>query len=159
MPLPAPFPLPKHYPHDIQSALQTKKMSVKDKQRFVSEIASAMLRFTNYPTRDDYFCVARTVLNKYPFLKTSDKKPYVSDNGFRCYTCTCTCTMYIIVAKCRHVYVHVHACMYMYMHVYTCTCTCRSRHTCTCNSEAVPPRVECVCVVPKPFLMCMVWAS
>ena len=43
MPLPDPFPLPKHYPHDLQSALQT-KMSVKDKQRFVSKIASAMLK-------------------------------------------------------------------------------------------------------------------
>ena len=78
VPLPDPFPLPKHYPHDIQSALQTKKMSVKDKQRFISEIASAMLRYKKYPTRDDYFCVAKIVLNKYPFLKTSDRKPYVS---------------------------------------------------------------------------------
>lgn len=92
VPLPDPFPLPKHYPHDIQCALNVKKMSIKDKQRFVSEIASAMLRFKRYPTRDDYLCVAKTVLDKYPFLKTSDKKPYVS-------ACTCMC-MCIYVSVC-----------------------------------------------------------
>ena len=74
IPLPDPFPLPKHYPHDIQCALNMKKMSIKDKQSFVSEIASSMLRFKRYPTCDDYLCVAKTVLDKYPFLKTSDKK-------------------------------------------------------------------------------------
>ena len=78
VPPPDSFPLPKHYPHDIQSALQTKKMSVTDKQRFISKITSAMLRYKKYPTHDNYFCVAKTVLNKYPFLKTSDRKPYVS---------------------------------------------------------------------------------
>ena len=77
MPLPDPFPLPKHYPQDIESALQ-RKMSSKEKQRFISEVASAMLRFKRYPSHEDYLCVARTVMEKYPFLKSSGAKPYVS---------------------------------------------------------------------------------
>lgn len=77
-PLPDPFPLPKHYHHNVDSALRSKKMSTKDKQQFISEVASAMLQYKKYPSRDDYVCVARSIVAKYPFLKSSDAKPYVS---------------------------------------------------------------------------------
>lgn len=46
-PLPDPFPLPKHYHHNVDSALRSKKMSTKDKQQFISEVASAMLQYKN----------------------------------------------------------------------------------------------------------------
>lgn len=78
VPLPDPFPLPKHYGQDIEVALERKTMSSKEKRRFISEVASAMLRFKRYPTHDDYLCVARSVVKKYPFLKSSDAKPCVS---------------------------------------------------------------------------------
>ena len=77
IPLPDPFILPKHFPHDIEVALRRKALSTKEKQRFISEIASAILRFKRYPSREDYLCVARAVTEKYPFLKSSDGKPYV----------------------------------------------------------------------------------
>ena len=63
VPLPDPFPLPKHYPIDIEKELESKKMSVRGKQKFISEIASAMLSYKRYPTRDDYICVARSVVD------------------------------------------------------------------------------------------------
>ena len=77
-PLPDPFPLPKHYPVDIESALQRKCMSQRHKRQFMSEIASAMLRFKTYPTREDYVTVARSIIHAYPFLKSPAGKPYVS---------------------------------------------------------------------------------
>ena len=93
MPLPHPFPLPKHYTQDIESALRRKNMSTKEKQRFISDVASAMLRFKRYPTHDDYLCVARSVVLKYPFIKTSDAKPYVSVVMYLvgCYPVTMQC--------------------------------------------------------------------
>ena len=77
IPLPGPFILPKHFPQDIEVALRRKALSTKEKQRFISEIASAILRFKRYPSREDYLCVARAVIEKYPFFKSSDGKPYV----------------------------------------------------------------------------------
>lgn len=78
VPLPDPFPLPKYYPQDIEVALRRKIMSTKEKSRVISEVASAMLRFKRYPVHDDYLCVARSIVDKYPFFKSSDSKPYVS---------------------------------------------------------------------------------
>lgn len=43
--LPDPFPLPKPYHHNVDSELRSKKMSTKDKQQFISEVASAMLQY------------------------------------------------------------------------------------------------------------------
>ena len=78
IPPPDPFPLPKNYPHQLESVLATGKLSSKQKQAFVSEVASSMLRYKRYPSRDDYICVARSVINKYPFFKTKGGNPYVS---------------------------------------------------------------------------------
>ena len=77
-PLPDPFPLSKHFPQDVEVALKRKKLTSKEKQRFISEVASAMLRYKRYPSRDDYLCVARSVVEKYRFFQSSDGKPYVS---------------------------------------------------------------------------------
>lgn len=78
MPLPDPFPLPKYYPQDVEVALREKKMSSKVKRKFISEVSSAMLCYKRYPTKEDYLCVARTVVQAYPFFKSCDAKPYVS---------------------------------------------------------------------------------
>ena len=76
--LPNPFPLPKHYPHQLEVALQSGNLTLKQKRIFVSEIASCMLHFKRYPDRDDYLCVAQTILRKYPFFKAKDGNPCVS---------------------------------------------------------------------------------
>ena len=81
-PLPDPFPLPKYYPQDVEVALKRKKLSSREKQRFISEVASAMLRYKRYPSCEDYICVARSIVQKYPFFKLSGGKPYVSDRMF-----------------------------------------------------------------------------
>lgn len=86
IPLPDPFPLPKHYPCDVEIALKRKKMSSREKQRFLSEVASAMLRFKRYPSNEDRYCVARSVVDKYPFLKSADALPYVSKTLVNHYT-------------------------------------------------------------------------
>ena len=78
IPLPDPYPLPKHYPHGLDEALANKKVSSKQKKHFISEVASSMLRFKRYPDRDDYLCVARSVISKYPFFKPQNGNPYVS---------------------------------------------------------------------------------
>ena len=78
IPLPDPFPLPKHFPHRLETALASKKLTKKEKQTFITEVASCMLRFKRYPDRDDYICVVRAVISKYPFLKPNSGNPYVS---------------------------------------------------------------------------------
>ena len=78
IPLPDPFPLPKHHPRHLEVALESGKLSSKQKQSLISEVASCMLRFKRYPNRDDYICVAQAMLNKYPFFKPKDGNPYVS---------------------------------------------------------------------------------
>jgi len=77
VPLPDPFPLPKYYPNHLEEALSKGKMSHKQKQAFITEVASSMLRFKRYPTRDDYICVARSIVLKYPFFKQTTGRPYV----------------------------------------------------------------------------------
>ena len=52
-------------------------MSSNEKQRFISDIASAMLCYKVYLSGDDYSNVARTVIKKYPFMKCSDTRPHV----------------------------------------------------------------------------------
>ncbi len=69
--LPNPFPLPKHYPRQLEVALQSGNLTLKQKKNFVSEIASCMLRFKRYPDRDYYLCVAQTILRKYPIFKAN----------------------------------------------------------------------------------------
>ena len=78
-PLPDPFPLPKHFPQDVEVALKRRKLSSSEKRRFISEVASAMLRFKRYPSREDYLCVSRAIVEKFPFFKSTDAKPYVSN--------------------------------------------------------------------------------
>lgn len=65
VPLPDPFPLPKHYPHNIEEALKEGKLSLTQKQDFFSEIASSMLRYKRYPTKEDYICVGCSIIKKY----------------------------------------------------------------------------------------------
>ena len=78
VPLPDPFPLPKYYRADVETALVSGKMTKETMSTFLSAIASAMLVFKCYPTREDYICVARSVLQKYSFISSPAGTPYVS---------------------------------------------------------------------------------
>ena len=77
VPLPDPFPLPEHYRSDVEAALRAGKMTSETRSCFISSIASAMLRYKLYPTRDDYVSVALTIIRKFPFLKSTTGTAYV----------------------------------------------------------------------------------
>ena len=79
IPLPNPFPLPKHYRADVEVALANGKMTKTTTCSFLSSVASAMLVYKRYPTHDDYVGVARTILEIYGFMASPIGTPYVSN--------------------------------------------------------------------------------
>ena len=81
IPLPDPFPLPKHYRADVEVALASGKMTKETMSAFLSAIAAAMLVHKRYPTREDYICVARSVVQKYSFMASPAGTPYVSSSA------------------------------------------------------------------------------
>ena len=76
-PLPDPFLLPKYYRSDVEIALKNGKMTKETTSSFLSAVASAMLVYKRYTTKEDYICVARTILQKYPFMSSPVGAPYV----------------------------------------------------------------------------------
>ena len=77
IPLPDPFELPKNYRPDVESALKSGKMTLDTNKAFLSTVAACMFSYKKYPTSDDYNNVARTIVQKYPFMKSPIGKPYV----------------------------------------------------------------------------------
>ena len=75
IPLPDPFELPNIFRPDVASALKLGKMTLSTNRAFLSSIASAMFV---YKSSDDYINVARSIVNRYPFMKSPTGKPYVS---------------------------------------------------------------------------------
>lgn len=78
VPLPDPFDLPKHYRADVEAALACKTMTKDTTKAFFSSVASSMLKFKRYPTKEDYLNVSRVVVTKYPFLASPVGTPTVS---------------------------------------------------------------------------------
>lgn len=85
IPLPDPFPLPKYFSRDVEIALENKKLPTRERRAFLSDVASSMLRFKRYPTRDDYITVCSTIYRTYPFLKAPSGKPYVCTSTYPLY--------------------------------------------------------------------------
>ena len=77
IPLPDPFPLPKYFSRDVEKALENNILPTRERRAFLSDIASSVLQFKRYPTRDDYINVCSAVCPTYPFLKATSGKPYV----------------------------------------------------------------------------------
>lgn len=92
IPLPDPFPLPKHYQRNVEEALKSGKMLTKERRMFLSDVASEMLRYKCYPSRDDYVSVSCAVIQAHPFLKSTSGRPYVS-------CCTCMLQFYFIYSS------------------------------------------------------------
>ena len=63
IPLLDPFPLPKYFPSDVKVALQNGQLPTKERRRVT--IASSMLRFKRYPTRDEHNCLLWHMPNIY----------------------------------------------------------------------------------------------
>ena len=53
IPLPDPFPLPQHYSAEVEAGLKAKKISNTARIAFTNKVASAMLCYKRYPTKDD----------------------------------------------------------------------------------------------------------
>ena len=77
-PLPNTFVLPKNFRPDVRAALESGNVTLETTKSFLSTVASAMATFTFYPSKDDYTDGARTIIEKYPFIKSPIGKPYVS---------------------------------------------------------------------------------
>ena len=78
IPLPNPFPLPKHYGSEVEAALNNRKLTNKTRKGFIAKIASSMLYHKRYPTADDYANVGQVVVQTYPFMKSPAGSPAVS---------------------------------------------------------------------------------
>ena len=78
VPLSNPFPLPKNYRADVAAALEVGQMTADTESAFFSAIASSIFKYKKMPTRDDYIDVAASITQKYPFLKATSGRPYVS---------------------------------------------------------------------------------
>ncbi len=78
LPLPDPFPLPKHYRSDVEVSLAKGKMTKETTSAFLSAVGAAMLVHKRYPTREDYISVSRTVVQKYGFMSSPVGTPYAS---------------------------------------------------------------------------------
>ena len=78
IPLPEPFPLPKHYRSDVETTLETGKMTAETTSAFITSIKGAILVYKKYPTGRDLEMVAKTIVRKYKFLASPVGTPYVS---------------------------------------------------------------------------------
>lgn len=76
-PLPDPFPLPKHFGSEVEVALKSKTMTNVSRQAFISKVAAAMFCYKRYPSGTDYENVGRSIIQEYPFLKSSVGSPAV----------------------------------------------------------------------------------
>ena len=78
IPLPNPYPLPKHYRRDVEEALKRKALTKDTHSHFLSTVASSMFAFKRYPTSEDYKNVTKAIVQKYSFFKSSVGTPTVS---------------------------------------------------------------------------------
>ncbi len=53
-------------------------MTISTNKAFLSTVTASMFSHKRYPSADDYTNVARTIVQKYPFMKSPTGKPYVS---------------------------------------------------------------------------------
>ena len=77
IPLPYPFPQPKHFSCNVEVALTCKKMTRDTTAKFISSIAGTILGYERYPTNADYQNVSLTIISKYLHLKSSTGSPHV----------------------------------------------------------------------------------
>ena len=75
--LPNPYPLPQNFPAVVEAGLSTENPRVLP--RFLSSVASSMLCYKQYPTRDEYVQVAHEIITKFPWMRAKLGPPTVSD--------------------------------------------------------------------------------
>lgn len=78
LPLPDPFPLPHHFTLEVELTLSSQKMTKETNALFLSAVASAMLSYKRFPTKEECTRVAKDIVSKYPFMKLQNGSPTVS---------------------------------------------------------------------------------
>ena len=78
-PLPRPFPLPQNYPASVEAGLSAQNTSIIPAlYQSSSRVASSMLCYKLYPTRDEYQQVALQITDKYKWMSAKIGPPTVS---------------------------------------------------------------------------------
>ena len=81
-PLPMPFELPQNYPAIVMAGLNQCRLCGKARPKFIASIASAIFKYKNYPTSEEYHHIGAQIIKQYPFLKSSSGSGYVSNCHF-----------------------------------------------------------------------------
>ena len=53
-------------------------MNNETESAFISAVGASIFKYKNFPTKEDYIEMATSIIEKYPFIKASRGKPYVS---------------------------------------------------------------------------------
>ena len=63
--IPDPFLFPKHFNPQLELGIQ---LNSHQQTKFVTAIASIMYTYKRKPSKDDFYCVSRQCVEKYPFI-------------------------------------------------------------------------------------------
>ena len=77
-PLPFPFELPRNFPAIVMNDLKRNMLTVTAKPKFISCVAASIFRFKSYPSDEEYGHVAQSIIEKFPFLRSSNGSGCVS---------------------------------------------------------------------------------
>lgn len=77
VPLPDPFPLPRHYRSDVEEAIVNRKMDRETTSALCTSVAAAMLVYKKYPATKEYEHVVKAIISKCSFMASPIGTPYV----------------------------------------------------------------------------------
>ena len=63
-----PFPFSKHFNPQLEVGIQAKKLNSHQQTKFVTAIANIMYTYKRKPSKEDFDCVARQCVEKFPFI-------------------------------------------------------------------------------------------
>ncbi len=75
--LPQPFPLPNNHSKIVMEGLSNDHLIGRARSKFVSEIATSIMFYKNYPSLKEYNDVAKQITIQYPQLKSREGKGHV----------------------------------------------------------------------------------
>lgn len=67
-PLPRPFPLPRNFTPSITLALESEKLTGKERAKFMTAIAHSIFTYKSYPTKAELEHVAQEMMKRWKFL-------------------------------------------------------------------------------------------
>lgn len=76
-----PFSLPSYFSGDVEADLESKVMTSKAMAAFMTTVAHSVFAHKRYPNHSDFEVVARSVVDKYPFLSSASENGYEHISG------------------------------------------------------------------------------